>query len=524
MRRYLAALLLWFALATAAHAEWHLAETAHFRLYLEGKADAARAKAEVLEDFRRLLVTWTGREPPSDTPKLDVYLVRRIANASPGQAVGANVAGFWRATPGGMAAFAEQGNASELGGQVILFHEVAHHFMLSDALLAYPAWYIEGFAEYFSTAEFKADRIELGKFSENRAQWLLNGVWISPERLLRGTSGMRGGDSVAMFYAQSWLLTHWLFRAPEAKGKLLPYLRRTSAGEDPVEAFKAEVMLRPVDLNPKLRTYLESPKNTYSRVKREPLTPAEVTVTSLPPSADRLLMPMVAIEHGVGRERGAALLALVRTEAAKAAPDDWLAKRALAVAELNHGDAATAARLIDDLLAAAPDDPTLLRWRGQAWLRAPADVSAARRSFVRAFKVDPDDWRTLMAWVRTFDPTRLSDAQLEVLRRAWTLAPQVSQNVLAMAVALGHRGELAEAARVLKPLAYSPHGGRLGELAETLMTHAEAGNREAFLAAVPGSRAASPELSPDPAAPGGDGPAAPAPASAVPACRGCAAR
>ena len=40
-------------------------------------------------------------------------------------------------------------------GQLVLFHEYAHHFMLQYAPAAYPAWYVEGFAEVVSTASFE---------------------------------------------------------------------------------------------------------------------------------------------------------------------------------------------------------------------------------------------------------------------------------------------------------------------------------------------------------------------------------
>ena len=40
---------------------------------------------------------------------------------------------------------------------VILFHEYVHHFMLQHFSVAYPAWFVEGYAELFSNTRFERD-------------------------------------------------------------------------------------------------------------------------------------------------------------------------------------------------------------------------------------------------------------------------------------------------------------------------------------------------------------------------------
>jgi hypothetical protein len=476
---------LWFV-ASPAHAGWRVAESKHFRVFTEASAQRAVEQAALLEDYRALLVLATSREPQGDLPKLDVYVVRRMADASPYRPIPPTVAGFWRATEGGIAAFADDGESRAVG-QNTLLHEYAHHFMLADTTIAYPAWYVEGFAEYFATATFRPDRIEFGKADPNRLLWLAYEPWLPLPRLLAGTGSMRSGNQVAMFYAQSWLLTHYvfrsdMFRSEEGKSKFRAYLQRTASGDDPVTAFVEEVEPDLPRLQGRLRTYITRPRDfTYLRMKRTPVAPADVAVRELPPSADRLLLKLVAIEQGMPDEAGAKLLADVRAEAAKW-PGDPFAERVQVAAELFHGDAALALRLVDPLIEAAPTDATLWRWKGLAIRKTGGEVVQARRAFVRAFKADANDWRTLMAYVGTFPPDKLSDEAFAVLQRAWTLAPQVTENGMRMALALGFRGRLEEAATVLRPIAYSPHGGKAGEHAERLIALAEAGDRDKFLA------------------------------------------
>lgn len=478
--------------AGPAQADWKVAETANFRVHSEAPEKRLVEQAAVLEDFRALLMRMTGHVPAADMPKLDVFMVDDLATAMPWREPAKGMAGFYRADAGRISAVALDrvgGREFEISAQQILLHEFAHHFMLAAKGPAYPAWYVEGFAEYFSTAEFRPERIEFGKVSPNRAIWLSNAPWLPLEQLLSGRPGAVNGKAAAMFYAQSWALTHYMYRAPGMRAKLIAYLKAFSGGMDPVEAFRLHIDPDLSAFQSKLRRYVNS-KATYSRFERPPATPAGVHVEPLPPSAGAMLMRLVALEHGVSPKAGAAALADVRARA-EIAPLDPLAKRALALAELEHGDPAVAVALLDDLLTAAPKDPDLLRWRAlsarpMARGASPAVVAEAKRLLVRAFRSDPNDWRTLHAYVRLHGPlTRpLPPEVLQVLLRTHELAPQVSEVVLDTAVALQHAGMLREAAVVLQPLAYSPHGGAAAELAARLLDRARAGDRSGFMGEV----------------------------------------
>lgn len=477
-------------------AGWRMAETANFRIYSQAPETRLVQQAAVLEDFRALLIRMTGHKPPDGTPRLDVFMVDDLADAMPWREPVRGVAGFYRADAGRISAVAldkQPGQKADISAQQILLHEYAHHFMLAANGPAYPAWYVEGFAEYFSTAEFQTGQIAFGKISPNRGIWLAHAPWLPLATVLAGKPDTTGGTSAAMFYAQSWALTHYMFRAPGMREKLLAYLKAFSAGMDPVQAFRLHVDPDLDAFQSKLRRYVES-KASYSRFERPSATPSAVHVAALPPSADTMLMRLVALEHGLDAKAGPAALEDVRARA-KAAPLDPLARRALAVAELERGDALLAARLLDQLLAEEPNDPDLLRWRALSFRpmardASPAVVSEAKRLLVRACRSDPNDWRTLHTYARLFAPmTRpLPPDVLAVLLRAHELAPQVSEVVLDTAVALQQAGMMREAATVLQPLAYSPHGGAAAQLASRLLDRARAGDRQGFMGEVSAAR------------------------------------
>jgi hypothetical protein len=360
--------------------------------------------------------------------------------------------------------------------------------MMGSGAVAYPAWYVEGFAEYFMTAEFAPDRINFGKVNENRANWLVHGTWLPLEKVLARRFKPTDVEDTAMFYAQSWLLTHYMFRADGMQPKLNAYLKAVTSGTDPVTAFKTHIDPDLTAFGYKLRSYLQSRKLTYSRFKRSEATPAAVKLSDLPASADPMLLQLAALEFGVLKGREAESLAKVRADAARF-PGDPLAARTLALAELRYGDRAAAATRIDTLLQTSPADPTLLRWRAVASLPAkpPAPANAvldARRLLAKSFKADPNDWRTLMLYAQLADPLGrpLSSNDLEVLLRAREMAPQVGTLNVMTAVALAQADRLPEAARVLEPLAYAPHGGKFAAFAADAMARATAGDKPGFLA------------------------------------------
>ncbi|TPE61100.1 hypothetical protein FJQ54_09395 [Sandaracinobacter neustonicus] len=476
MRLLLSLLLL--LLPTPLLAQWKMAETERFRVYADMPARKLEQRAALLEDFHALLVRATGRDLPPGSPPLDVFLVSDMAQASPWRPVDPRVSGFYRASSGRISAFAMEdlpdSRIPDLA-QTLLLHEYAHHFLLGASRNAYPAWYVEGFAEYYSTARFGNDSIDYGLASPVRAQTLVRAPWIPLERLLARDPSLLRGDDSAIFYAQSWLLTHYLFRAPGMRGRLSDYLKAYAAGADPVEAFRTHIDPDFRAFEAKLRRYVVR-EATYSRFNRIDETRPTVRITELPASASTMLMPMIAIEQGVPPDRREEALADLRQRAARF-PGDPLALRALALGELQLGSPMAAADLLDAQLARTPDDADLLRWRAQA-ARLLGQPEVARTYLLRAMRANPQDWRTALAYSRLYRSTAqpMPDQALEALMKAYRLAPQVNDVVLDAALALANAGRTGEAAQVLEPLAWAPHGGPASELAQRMLVKARAGD------------------------------------------------
>lgn len=154
---------------TAAQAEWREARSRHFVLYGNMSEDSLRTMATRLEQFdgaMRQLHALPEQEGQESNP-VTVYVlpdesaVRRLYGKG-----GDHVAGFYEPRVSGSVAFTPmrgQGDGlNALKPQIVLFHEYAHHFLLGNSRIAYPAWYSEGYAEFVSTARFDREGIMVG--------------------------------------------------------------------------------------------------------------------------------------------------------------------------------------------------------------------------------------------------------------------------------------------------------------------------------------------------------------------------
>jgi len=485
---WLAALAAATGAAAPACAAWRKAETANFVVYSQADEADLRRDAGQLEDYLSLLRALTGVEDKAAAAKLSVYVVRYhedLERVRPG--TGSSTIGFYGATERGIGAFAQSMKGFGEGiGQQVLFHEIAHHFMLQYRPLAYPLWYIEGFAEFVQTATFDAEKIEIGKPSRMRAGWLIYEHWLPLEKILLNKAPDTG-EGEALFYAESWLLTHYLLRDDARRAKLNDYLRATAAGEEPLAAFTRAFAMDPKAMQKAMADYTHK-GFSYTRLYRASGAqgPA-VTVTALPQSADDLLLLDAALKGGLDARRGAAVLGKVRS-AARGSGDEY-SRRVLAEAEALIGDPEAAGRALQPLLAAHPDDAELLYLEGMRHLAAarrnPAAAAAERKQaqvwLAKSHRADPNRYQTLFAYAQSLagEPQFLSENTSNVLLMAHALAPQVPGIALAAARHLMLRDRFDAAAALLTGLASDPHDKENAEAARKLLDLAKAKTRPA---------------------------------------------
>ncbi len=474
--------------APEAQARWLRAETRHFVLYSDGPEAGLRRYAADLEDFDALLRAAHGMDPAAaPARKLDIYLVggeRDIGRVLPTTHEG--LAGIYRANLGDIYAVAIRGETGADQGRRFLFHEYVHHFMLQNFSAAYPAWLVEGYADYFGATHFEADRIEVGGLPPGRARSLANETWLPLSQIAGMAAPIRSGEAgrkiIGIYYGQSWLLTHYMLSDPARKARLGEYLRAVGRGEDPVKALETAIGTDLVTAQATLKAYARAtPGIRYPRPERPA---AGIALSTLPASADDLLLENQRLKSGVTVGEQAEFLKLIRTRAARF-PGDRLADLTLARAEISFGDRAAGEVILQRRFAADATDVDA------AWLMALSRLFAgqadparrvefytqARPWLGKAFALDGNRYQILYdyAQARSVDVDYPSDNTLAVLLKAHALAPQVAPVTVGAARGLMKRRRFDEAIILLTPLANSPHGGGLAQAAGRLIAQARAG-------------------------------------------------
>ncbi len=515
MRIVLALLtVLWSGTALAA--EWREAETQHFRIVSSGEEKDLRKFAERLEYFHTLLRMATGTSETSQRiVKVRVFLVPAIGDVK--RLIGdsnSDVAGFYN--PGNAGALAVVPRSTGDGtftGQVILFHEYAHHFMLQYAPAAYPSWYVEGFAEIAATASFeRKGAITYGKPASHR-QYELEGGRYPVTAMIDGTYLKDRGTGRGWSYGDAWLVTHYLTFSDTRRGQLRGYLNAINAGKSPSAA--AQVFGNLTDLQREIGIYLNGRSFPYRAVPIAPEAIGEVALRTLGPAESALIDYTIELERQTSLPTAPPVPDPGNPAAADKPKDgadprddfeqrlakatqrraEWLTKldaianrhaadhagwQLLARAQCASEAFAACAAAADRALALHPADASAVSSKAEAAialaLKLPPDeraplVYAEQARLLKAIASEPDNPLPLIAFYNSFSALgRGADADgLNALATAVLLVPQEEDLRINLAREYFARGRLNDARVLLGPLAYSAHNSSAAALAQAIL-------------------------------------------------------
>jgi tetratricopeptide (TPR) repeat protein len=469
-------LLLW-ATATPARAEWRRAVSEHFIIYSEANPRELGEFAQTLEWFDGVLRRLSPVPPQATTRRLTIFLPREQSTVA--DVLGATyVAGFYHPSAEGSIAVAPRRMGGRLGADQVLFHEYTHHFMLQNYAAAFPAWFVEGYAELFSNIRFLDDgSIRIGDWADHRARELSLPPVPLRTLLLDDARNIRREHSWT-FYSQSWLLTHFLMMSESRGGQLSRYLAALSEGRSRAEAAQAafgdlDAMERELTRYRRTRAI---PTVTIRFSEAPAIGPVEIE--ALGPGEESLVWQQMHYLHGVEPGDAQGFARRVRERAA-AGPNEPAVLQLLADAEYLVDDLDAATRAVDALLAVRPEAPRALLRKGLIEIRRLELAGnrdsepwlAARRWIRRANRADPDDAFILSEYHRAFERQGIpapADA-LRGLERAFELVPQDSALRMRFATLLVGRRQYSRAATVLAPVVFSAHQDKMRDAAATLL-------------------------------------------------------
>ncbi|ESQ88238.1 hypothetical protein ABAC460_16390 [Asticcacaulis sp. AC460] len=471
---------------------WVRAESDHFVVYSNARGTAAEGYLKRLEQYRYVLgAMYNMADDTAPEQKLNVYFVNDFGDLRRAwPTIKPEVLGFVTPCADGMNAYAlydgeRLSNAKvtqqeENTSQTVIFHEYAHQFMHLRSRDAFPRWFMEGFAEFYGTAVIKDDQAVVGMAWSDRVYQLM-----SPRTSLDYTAMLRDDYEVTRkmddFHAKSWLLTHWILSDPARVETFFAYVEARNAGEDPVAAFEKAFGLTMKQLKGTLTKYLNGKDLRATLYKLDGMPQPAVTVTTLPASADKLIMwdsRSSTCTNGNYQD----LLKSITDEAAKY-PGDAYAQGVKARADIMLGDEALALDYYTAYTTAHPDDGAGFHWLGKTLLfmahhdkLAPGEtkesqIKKARTAFMKAYKLAPTDPVNLFYFSQTAapGPGYPDDNSLNAAVEAHQLSPGISTYARNAAVMLLNKGRLEEAADMLVPIANDPHGGSSAESARTII-------------------------------------------------------
>lgn len=469
MRLKLVLALATAALAAPGQAEWLKASSRHFVIYSDADVAAATELATKLENLDGALRAVSGipDTPESAANPVTVYVVdnlsaiRKLSRRS-------DVAGFYIPRADGAVAFTprrgEGAGAVALTPQIVLFHEYAHHFMLSNASTAYPAWLSEGYAEFVSTATLNDRGVMIGHGANHRAYELALAM-RTPLSLLFAPRAKLTVEQQSQIYGRGWALTHYLLLNPDRRKQLDKYLVAINSGVAPLKAATDSFgNLR--DLERALDKYVLGKSLAAFVIGKERLPAVKVEVRPLTPGERALVDMRMVSTRGVDQKEATTVYARA-VQAAKPFPGDataqgWLAEMAY---DAKRDDEAEAAA--DRALAADPKSVQALLLKARVRLRRAEAAGTtdqkiwaeARSWIIKANRVNSDGAAALQLFYDSFEmaDAKPSASAVAGIHRALELAPQ--DPGLRFRSARQHLmdGKLTEAKRALRPLAYNPH-------------------------------------------------------------------
>lgn len=470
MRRTIACIagLLALSAGTPASAgDWLKAESDHFVVYSDAPEAKAREYVRQLEAFRYVSLMVLGADGTSARAKakFDIYLLKSqsdLKEVRPGSEK--NTAGVYFQCSEGSQAYATLQPARRFDNTdqalIVLFHEYAHRLMFQYASRLYPSWYVEGFAEYMATAEVLDGKLSIGLPYTVRLQTLKERPWIGFEEVLKPTfkrsgEGKAEGWVVWSFYAQSWLLTHYMLNDSARTQKFNAYFERLATGEDPLEAFEPATGI-PVDrLYGILKRYVEQlPAVTVSSQNIPKVT---VKLDVLPGDVSDYLLTASALKTCPDKPQGEAMLAKLRALANKGGTESAPSLRlALARAELLFGDAKAAREVLQEYLAS--DDTSFeahhLMGRTEAKLAA---LDRAKAHFFKAYRLKKNDATNLYHLAQALGQGGVNANVVNAAQGARALEPTVPEYALYEAMIDLDAGDRARAIAALLPMTSNPH-------------------------------------------------------------------
>jgi tetratricopeptide (TPR) repeat protein len=215
-RRVLVIVLVLFSSALWAEDQWREVNTAHFSLVTDASGKQTIEIATRLEQLRAVFATLMSQAKTSDPAPLHIIALRDTRELKdvlrPSGGASTHSGLFKSGADENLIVI----DLSETDPWHAVLHEYAHELLNSNTEPNTETWFDEGFAEYFSTIAIRRGFADVGLVPIPDLHFLReNGKLLQLEQLFSIDPGSAiyatNGEYQSIFYAESWLLVHYLF-------------------------------------------------------------------------------------------------------------------------------------------------------------------------------------------------------------------------------------------------------------------------------------------------------------------------
>jgi hypothetical protein len=169
----------------------------------------------------------------------------------------------------------------------VIHHEYAHA-LTSDMQQSWPAWLVEGLAEFYATFQVKGNIATVGQAQPHHVRLLRHRPLIPMRHLF--TMEEQQHSYTGPFYAQSWALTHYLMlKDRESQRAFGQFVRLTQQGQPDETAFEQAFQIDLKTLQKELANY----------VTQEAFNAIELTFADLGLEPDVSVRSMTETEVGI---------------------------------------------------------------------------------------------------------------------------------------------------------------------------------------------------------------------------------
>ena len=446
---------------------WTAVRTPHFVV----NSDARPAKArDVALELERMVSALAQVVPlaPRSYQATEVYLFASDSEfeATCGAAAGrpcSRLAGLF--LPGRYGDYVLVSGERSEQARAVACHELTHAFVRNSSPNI-PLWLNEGLAEFWGSFSVVGKDVRIGRPDEDHLA-LLRRQGLLPLATVLGVTYESPEYNVPArrpaFYAQAWLLTHYLLLGkPGGRAMLGQYLARLQAGVDQEEAFRSAFGESSEQLNRDLYGYTQRSRMSAMSLPTANLAVAEPE-KARPLSRDEALARLAQPIFDCPSCNPQACRPLL-DEARRLNPKSQLANALLAALLGKAGSNREAAALFEEVTVAGASRALPLVLHQDFILNGPADQAAgglavdaaevahARELAQAALALEPDNVPALIGLGTSYllAPREDGAPGVRALERALDLAPARSEAAGTLAQLLARSGQPARADEVVQ--------------------------------------------------------------------------